>query len=411
MKIQIISNTKNIKIEGYEVIYSTLNNPKTFDSYDVNIIDLQNENLWKNEGNSFTTIKYIADFKTLQPLIESNQKSNTIIALPQNYIFYKPSEKEYEDSFRLKNGIENLKSILSNILPKCLLKDSVYTYNLAFENSETKCGKSIFKSAFYFSQFPSKAEVTKANDSGKATTLKVTENCFITTLNLTDTDCKLKDLFDTLGIKDNEFNYPQWLIDLERFDDKSQNETITKSESEIVELQKVIKEAQDKLQSNLRFKSILTENGDALVEVVFNILEKILNCDLSSFKDEKKEDFLIKLENCTFIGEIKGINTNVKSENVSQVEVHYQSYLEKLDEETIEENVKALLIINSQRSKPIDERDEVHINQINLAKRNGSLIIPTISLLEIYEKFLNKKITTEDVIKIFTEQEGLIDLK
>lgn len=75
------------------------------------------------------------------------------------------------------------------------------------------------------------------------------------------------------------------------------------------------------------------------------------------------------------------------------------------------ENVKALLIINSQRSKPVDERDEVHVNQINLAKRNGSLIIPTISLLEIYEKFLNKQMTTEQVIKIFTEQNGLIDLK
>ena len=406
MKIQIISNNNTIKTNNYEITYSLFSKPITFDLFDINIIDLQDENLWQNDGENKRKINCSNDLNSLYKLIENSKKSKIIILFPLNYLFryYLSATGKYYHGYYLKDNIDNIKTILNELFYQ------ISYYDFIYENSFTKCGNSSFPSAFCFINANNNA-LTKAEGSGKATTVQMTDNCILTTLSLSEQSCQLKDFLDAIGLTDDKPNYPQWLIDLERFDDKAQNETITKSESKIVELQSMIKEAQDKLQSNLRFKSILTENGDKLVGVVFNILEKILNCNLSDFKDEKKEDFLIKLENCTFIGEIKGINTNVKSENVSQVEVHYQSYLEKLDEENIEENVKALLIINSQRSKPIDERDEVHVNQINLAKRNGSLVIPTISLLEIYEKFLNQKITTEDVIKIFTEQEGLIDLK
>ena len=406
MKIQIISYNNAIKTNDYKTQTHQLDDPVTFDLFDINIIDLQDENLWQNDGSNKHKINCSNDLRSLNKLIENSKKSKIIILFPLNYLFryYLSTTGKYYDGYYLKDDIDNIKAILNELFYQ------ISYYDFIYENSFTKCGNSLFSSAFCFINANNNA-LTKAEGSGKATTVQMTDNCILTTLSLSEQSCQLKDFLDAIGLTDDKPNYPQWLIDLERFDDKAQNETITKSESEIVELQSMIKEAQDRLQSNLRFKSILTENGDKLVEVVFNILEEILNCNLSDFKDEKKEDFLIKLENCTFIGEIKGINTNVKSENVSQVEVHYQSYLEKLDEENIKENVKALLIINSQRSKPVDERDEVHVNQINLAKRNGSLIIPTISLLEIYEKFLNKQMTTEQVIKIFTEQNGLIDLK
>ena len=97
-----------------------------------------------------------------------------------------------------------------------------------------------------------------------------------------------------------------------------------------------------KLKENLRYKSILYSNGDDLVRVVFEILENILDCDLSKFEDIKKEDFLIKKDNYTFIGEIKGVTSNVKNEHISQVDVHYQKYMDKLNEEKIQERVKEL---------------------------------------------------------------------
>ena len=106
-----------------------------------------------------------------------------------------------------------------------------------------------------------------------------------------------------------------------------------------------------------------------------SILDELLDYDSSEFVDEKREDFLVKKEDITFIGEIKGVSSAIANKNVSQLDVHVQSYLDNLQEERKEEKVKGLLIINHQRNKPIEERQEVHEHQVNLAKRNVSLII------------------------------------
>lgn len=158
------------------------------------------------------------------------------------------------------------------------------------------------------------------------------------------------------------------------------------------------------------YKSILYTNEDELVQVVMSILDELLDYDSSDFVDEKREDFLIKKENITFIGEIKGVSSAIANKNVSQLDVHVQSYLDNLQEEGIEEKVKGLLIINHQRNKPIEKRQEVHEHQINLAKRNGSLIIETQTLLKIFEKYKLGKITKEECKKLFENNVGLLEI-
>ena len=147
-----------------------------------------------------------------------------------------------------------------------------------------------------------------------------------------------------------------------------------------------------------------------MCRVVFDILEQILDYDLSEFEDEKREDFSIKKDGVTYIGEIKGITSNVKSENVAQVERHYQAYMDELQEKGLSENVKQLLIINPFRTKDIAIRDEVHEIQINLAKRYGSLIITTETLLKMYELFLNNETTTEKILSVLSTETGLADI-
>ena len=121
--------------------------------------------------------------------------------------------------------------------------------------------------------------------------------------------------------------------------------------------------------------------------------------------------FKIKKQDITFIGEIKGVTSNVKSEHVSQIDVHYYGYLDKLQEENKEENVKQILIMNSLRNKRVSEREEVHENQINLAKRNGCLIIETVTLLRIFEKVNNSEVTSAKCIEVFKEKTGLLKLE
>lgn len=134
----------------------------------------------------------------------------------------------------------------------------------------------------------------------------------------------------------------------------------------------------------------------------------MLDYDLDSFIDEKKEDFIIKLDGVTLIGEIKGVNSNIKSGHVSQLDVHYQSYLDSLVEAEQSEVVKSILIINHQRNKNISDRIPVHEQQINLAKRNGSLIIETTTLLKLFEKYKNKELSTEEFIELLQKDFGLL---
>ena len=89
MKIQIISfNHQELKNgDGYEYFYSKLDSPKTFDAFDLNLINLQQSSLWNSNSNSIETINSIRDFVTLETLIRGTKNSKTIVCFPQNYTF------------------------------------------------------------------------------------------------------------------------------------------------------------------------------------------------------------------------------------------------------------------------------------------------------------------------------------
>ena len=135
-----------------------------------------------------------------------------------------------------------------------------------------------------------------------------------------------------------------------------------------------------------------------------------MDCDLSGFDDLMKEDLLIETEDAIFIGEIKGISSNVKSTNITQVDTHYHDYLET-HLEINESKLKALLIINHQKNKPLEEREPVMVQQINLAKRNNSLIVETHTLLKVLERYRNNKLTKEKIIDVLKKSEGLLTIK
>ncbi len=405
LKIQVISNKKIIRSNDFSIRYAPYNSPMTFDMFDINIINLQDENIWKNNGSQANRINITNDLISLNALIKNNTKSKVVILMPMNYnmlFLYNKYDLAYEYQYNIKDRLDCFYEILRELIT------GIGRYQIIFENSRTKCEYSFFDSSFSFLNCD-KIAVTKAEGSGRATTICLNERLYLTTLLMESTNCNFKDFIEAIGLADEKLEYPQWLIELERFDDVIQRDIIKNDIIKIEELKCEIERANEIINKNLNYKSILIENGERLISVVFDILQTLLMYDLSGFKDEKKEDFLIKLDNITFIGEIKGITSNVKSENISQLDVHYQSYLEKLQEDEKEEEIKALLIINSQRNKPLEVREPIHKKQVDLAIRNGSLIITTEKLLSLYEKFIANKIDTNRVIKLFTEQTGLFE--
>jgi len=108
------------------------------------------------------------------------------------------------------------------------------------------------------------------------------------------------------------------------------------------------------------------------------------------------------------IGEIKGVNTNIRQAHISQLEVHYRNRLDKLQEEGTKKTVKALLIINPLRNTPPKDREPSHKDPILLAERNNSLIIETITLLKVYELFVVGKLESKECKNMFSSEVGLL---
>ena len=266
---------------------------------------------------------------------------------------------------QLKDNKENLVKIISSNL------FNMGKVKLTFEKTRTTIENESLEADFNFNSYQEdKFEVlTFSNNSKKVTTIK-NEKIFITTLKILDDNEKLK-LFienyckNTQGKED----MPDWISDINFFNDEQLKKDKDNNLAKISEIKQKNIAIDKELEKNLEYKSILYTNGDELVKVVLEILDEILEHDSSKFVDEKKEDFLINKDDITFVGEIKGLSSAVQNKNISQLEVHIQNYFDKLQEEGKEEKVKGLLVINHQRNKPLEERQEIHEHQKDLATK------------------------------------------
>lgn len=407
--IQLINyNGFKENISGNLIEVNSIGSPESLDEFEINIIDLNDNQIWRNDEDGTRTINCIIDFINLGEMISRINNTKIIIVLPQNQKFLCNMGYCSNDTYDYTQYIE-----LKNILPKLKddylskLSDSFY-YNLVYENTRTNIGGENIAASFYF-DCNTEDIITKSEKSLKATSV-LCNDILMTTLELSSYEQIISYLKQVGYIQEKE-TQPQWIIDMDKFNDREQKEFIKEREKEITEISVKINEAKKVLEKNNEYKSILYTNGDELVKVVFEIIEELLDCDLSLFIDEKKEDFLIKMDGITFIGEIKGVTSNVKSEHISQLEVHYYNYTEKLESEGKSENVKQLLIINHQRTHQLSDRAEVHEIQIALAKRNGSLIIETTTLLDMYEKLKKGQLDVSQCKQILRENTGLLKLE
>ena len=195
------------------------------------------------------------------------------------------------------------------------------------------------------------------------------------------------------------------------FDDAEQLKNIEENVVQIKSCQESIAESKDKLSENSRFKSILYTSGDELVDVVKDIFSKIFDVDFSEFKDKKKEDFTFTFNNKIFIGEIKGVNQNIKTTNLAQLDLHFTNIIEERGDDLDENNIHKLLVMNHQKDKDLKSRIPVDQQQIDMAKNKyESLIIETVELLEMYDKFTREEMTQEECFNLIC-QNGILKVK
>lgn len=401
--IQILNYSReNKELCGNGVKINSIHDAESLDSYEINVIDLTDKDMWKNRSYNRNSIDSIKDLISLSIMLENSRRAKNIILLPQNIKFcyrYSESEERYLESCELKDMLDYLRGILST------LYKPIEELKLVYENTQSKIDNKCVKASFYFEWYGGEV-LTWSNESLKRTTIEL-EKMIISTLSINNYE-ELMGFLREIKMLDSKEKFPEWMEEIKMFDDNKQLEEIERNNEIIKDANGNISKAMEVINKNNRYKSILYTNGDELVEVVFEILEEMIGCDLSDFHDKKKEDFKFEIGERIFIGEIKGVTPNVKKANVSQLDVHVQEFLD--ENEGIDGNIVALLIINHQRNKPLENREPVMEEQIKLAERNGSLIVETITLLKLFEQYLSNEKTREECINILEKNKGLLSI-
>ena len=415
--IQVITYDINKYKDFSDKVYkiSKLGEIQALDDFEICIVDLSNEYIWRYNGSTPNNVNCYRDLITIKEAIINSNTTKIVIVFPQNKNFYYTRTYQYiggskqysfENSIQLKDNKINLIKIINDSLFK------LEKLELAFEKTKTVCEAESIDADFNFIHYKEQKfeSVTCSENSNKVTTIKK-DNILLTTLNILK-DVDILKLFINNCCRDNiqKEEIPDWINNIKFFDDEQLNQNKDKNLTKINELKQENIEIDKKLNKNLEYKSILYTNGDELVKVVLEMLDEMLEYNSSEFVDENKEDFLIKKEDVTFVGEIKGLSSAVQNKNISQLEVHIQNYFDKLQEEGKEEKVKGLLVINHQRNKPLEERQAIHEHQKNLANKYGSLIIETQTLLKIYEKLKLGNMTKEECKNLLEDNIGVLEI-
>lgn len=399
--IQILNyRGEKSEFNGKDIVINSFAKPESLDSFDINILDFTDSKMWESDSFDIRTVNNRKDLYNLEEMISRSQRTKIVKIFPQDSL-YRYGKKWNGTGYVFKEK-EHLKNMLNHVFAIVFGSESRQDV-LYYENTKTEVGSHVLPAAFYFDSM--NESLLESKDSKKATAIRK-KGQVLTTVEISTVE-ELKSFLRVVGLIEEKEKIPCWIEEMHMFDDNQQYDIILRNEETIKESRKNIDGAREAISKNNKYKSILYTSGDELVEVVFEILEEILGCDLKEFEDKKKEDFLTSVGEHIFIGEIKGVNHNVKSENVSQLDVHYQNFLEE-HPEIDAKNVHSILIMDHQKNKPIQNREPVHSNQIALAKRNGSLIIDTYTLLRLYEKYVEGKIDNEDCVNLLSSNTGLL---
>lgn len=395
LKIQIVSN--RIKhLETYAIRpYGSI---ETFDSFDINIIDLACPTIWVHDESNSNYSNEGKNLESIARMISKSAKSRFVFILPKN-IEYKYAKKGPYDYFFKKLLRDNME-----LMYRILSLGMKINYSIEYEPNITQIKDITFQSDFYFTNTDSNTEkVIYSKDSERIVSFMDKKGNVVTTLSILSSQESI-DTFIQYYYGGNTNDYPKWFSEIVFNNDIEIRKDIEKRSADIDSLNEIITQDNKKLEMNDFYKKLLVETGDEMVDVVFDVIKKIFSIDLTNYIDNKKEDFSFTLNGKTFVGEIKGVNENIKNRHISELEHNKQEFIEKKGID----GAKGILIINRERKTRPDERSEINEEQIEYAKKNDLLIIDSVTLLNIFESFLQNKLNIERLLEVLCNSTGLL---
>lgn len=218
MKVQLVNlngkNDSNFVVEEVNKFSS----PKSFDMFDINIIDLRSEYIYRTHESleDYINISYLHDFLTINEMIANSKKAKFIFIYPKNINFL---TLYTFGQHKISKPIKDITSYVSKLFS---ILNKELDYKFSFERTDTKLSDTInIPADFYFPERDDFETLLQSIDSNKVTCCKK-DNLFLTTLDIL-TDEELQFFLEKVGLKaSSNAVAPDWMNKVMLFDDAEQ---------------------------------------------------------------------------------------------------------------------------------------------------------------------------------------------
>ena len=215
--IQVLTyNGNEREFQGKDIVVNKLHDAQSLDEFEINVIDLKKDLIWRNKDNNKINLNILSDFNSLSTMISNRHDSKVIILLPQNimYCYDTNYEGRYRENCELKDMLSSLETHLLTKLYKPKRK-----LGLTYENTKTKIANHEITASFYFNgEELNGLSLTHSIKSLKYTTVYFDDDVGVSTLNLTSAEELYAFLRDIHLIEDKE-DVPGWIKEEKMFDD------------------------------------------------------------------------------------------------------------------------------------------------------------------------------------------------
>ena len=405
VKIQYIGANKS-KFSDPCIFHASFSDSMSPDLFDVNVIDLSNESLWKNENNSTNSINIIEDLVTLNSNIENSSKSRFLFLLPGNVdYYYNFSVRNYLKSVPLRTRPSIIGSVFFNSFNS--LAD--FFRGICFEQNFILHGQTLIHSSFIFVDSDDFKNKVYSSQSEKLIGFSPFNNIHLTFAQIKTFD-ELNFYLEKIEFAKLEEPAPEWFKNVCLLNDSKLIDEKNKAEEAIKEYEDKLFSINSQLKANKEIESCLYKQGDELVRTIFPLIEKVFSVTLENFIDLKKEDFNFLFRDLILVGEIKGVSSNVKNKHISQAEYHKTTYIDdnQIEQSFDKSKIIPVLIINHQLDKPLAEREPINEEQVNYAKLQGVIVLETFELIKMYYLITLGKLSLDDVYDIICKNVGKI---
>lgn len=386
------------------IFLSSYRRARVFDEFEINVINLQVSEIWKNKGSTHQSINCSRDLDSLGKIRTNAERAKTIVLLPQDGVF-DYDYVSYPGKYMKRARIKDMLSDLTNRILKPVCGNS---YELEPGVSSSLLNGQEYESDFTIHSVNAICSVECKNIGGHPTVIRI-DDLYLCTVKISS-HMALRDLLKELGLEESKIEpVPEWLEDIPFRNEFEVRKDIAKKQAQIEKLAEDCKNQKLQLEKNEHLKSILCTKDTTLENTVREMLAEVLDVP-NDFQDENEEDFRYVQDERVFLFEIKGSVRNLKREQITKTDSHVQMYLDDNEGNELAASPKGILIFSGQIEKAPGERDSYPDDQIKLALRNEVAVVSAELFLLIYEGVLDGLITKEEVLDLLWNCNGELTL-